>query len=98
MIKCIQEVSKQLINQNPEMRGIKNSIKAGSQKQQHFWLRQELKVSQCVFVCLFGTSLSKTMNLSLRGLCQQVSLSSFEQTEPKILRLVCENKKRDNIK
>ena len=50
MIKCIQEVSKQLINQNPEMRGIKNSIKAGSQKQQHFWLRQELKVSQCASV------------------------------------------------
>ena len=32
-----------------------------------FWLRQELKESQCVFVCPFGSSLSRALNLHHSG-------------------------------
>ena len=52
-----------------------------------FWLRQELKESQCESVRTSGWSLSWALNLHLTW----VSLRSLllGQTEPKILRLVC---------
>ena len=54
-----------------------------------FWLRQELKKSQCPFVRSVQTCLELSIFIILMA---QVSFSSFsyfvEQTEPKILRLV----------
>ena len=51
---------------------IKENVQASVTSQDYFWLRQELRESVCLCVCLSGTNLSKALNLhlSLIGLSQ----------------------------